>query len=196
MYNIPENMYYYIKLWSPIRFAVSTVSSYYNLALRCYIDLGDYYCYSDMSFTLGTNSYITMTYFKRYLEKSQFPEHILLAGFEQIKVKFAAKEEDSYVLQFDRSIFSVSTLTYGLNQLADSVFKLGEILHISYDGVHTWKKGSKSLIFKPPPVNFADVTYGKSLYESQDYLKSVKLVWNSPDSQYYIYVCDEARYIK
>jgi hypothetical protein len=120
----------------------------------------------------------------------------LIAGFENMETKFKSKNQDAYTLQFENSIYSVGTSTYSLILITESDLKKGELIQISYEGFMIWKKGSKSITYKSKPINFADSASGDSLYESQDYLQSVKCEYNSDDYIFHIYICDENRFLK
>lgn len=118
--------------------------------------MGDYLAYATYSFSIGSSPYFSSTVYTRYLEKSIFPDEKLLAGFEQMKIKFTSKEEEGFTLQFSKTLLSVGTLTYGLYQVCESEYEKGEIIQITYDSFFVWKRGTKSLVFKMQPINFND----------------------------------------
>ena len=73
------------------------------------------------------------------------------------KVKFANKEEDSFILLFSESIVSFGSCTIGLVQVVESDYEATEVINISYDGFYFWKKGQKSIVYKAQPINFVDM---------------------------------------
>ena len=77
-YSIPEDIYYYYPLKSPIVFQSSVTTSFYDVRIKVFIDLGDYLAYAEYTFYLGTAS-SSGTIFKRYLEKANFPDSPLLS---------------------------------------------------------------------------------------------------------------------
>jgi hypothetical protein len=156
LYNITENLYYYVKLNAPLLFETSTTLSSYSPEIKGFMDLGDYLCPIQLSFSVGSNAYFSGTFYKKFLEKSDFPDQKLLAGFDQIKTKFASKEEEAFTLQFSGSLLSIGTLTDGLVQLTESDYEKGEVIQIPYDSFIVWKKNTKSVIFKMQPINFGD----------------------------------------
>jgi len=156
IYSITEDLYYYVKLSSPLLFESRTVTSYYSPEIKGFLDLGDYLAFFSFSFTVGANPYFSSTFYTRYLKKSDFPDQELLTGFEQMSTKFISKDEDALTLQFSKSLLSVGTNTVGLVQITESEYSLGEVIQISADSFFVWKKGSKALIFKMQPINFAD----------------------------------------
>ena len=139
MYSIPENMYYYTKLYSPIVFRSSLAIAEYDIRLRVFIDLGDYLAFAEYSFYLGSTAN-SGTVNKRYIEKSTFPNSQLLAGFDMMQIKFKSKDEDAFTLQFKNAVLSVGILTYGLISVSEMSLKRGELLCIAYEGFFTWKK--------------------------------------------------------
>lgn len=138
-YNITEELYYYLKLNSPILIHSSSCSSTYCAELRFYLDLGDYITNAYLNINVGTNSYFTLNVNSFYLQKSQFPDEKLLAGYDQVKVKYVNKEEDSFVLLFSNSIVSFGTQTEGLIHVAESDYTTDEVIHITVDGFYFWK---------------------------------------------------------
>ena len=156
MYSITEDLYYYIKLNSPILFESSTICSVYGLELKWFLDLGDYLANAMFSLTTGANSYISVSITTKYFEKSEFPDGELLAGFEQMKVKFNSKEEDAFILQFSDWLMWFGSLTNGLLETYNLKYKKGELMQISYDGFFTWKKGEKNIVYIGQPLNFND----------------------------------------
>jgi hypothetical protein len=150
-------LYYYIKLNSPVLFESSTTCNSTGIELKCYIDLGDYITYASLTFSVGANGYMSGSFFRKYCEKSQFPDQKLLAGYEMNKVKFANKEEDSFILLFSESIVSFGSCTIGLVQVVESDYEATEVINISYDGFYFWKKGQKSIVYKAQPINFVDM---------------------------------------
>lgn len=139
IYSITEDMYYYIKLNSPILFESSGCISVYGLELRWYLDMGDYLAYAHFGFTVGLYSYVNCTFYTRYLEKSIFPDEKLLVGFERVITKFKSKEEEAYTLQFSNSLLSIGTSTNGLHQIWDFEYQLGEIILASCEYFIFWK---------------------------------------------------------
>jgi hypothetical protein len=55
LFDVTENLYYYLKLNAPIVFTSSTNYNEYGTDYRFFIDLGDYLIYSSYSITLGAN---------------------------------------------------------------------------------------------------------------------------------------------
>ena len=157
LYSITEDLYYYFKLNSPVLFESSTIINSGGIDLKCYYDLGDYLIYGSFTFSVGSSCYFSGSFYKKFLEKSQFPDQKLLAGYELTKVKFANKEEDSFVLLFSESIISFGSCTHGLVQVVESDNLAEEVIHISYDGFYFWKKGQKSIVYKAQPINFVDM---------------------------------------
>jgi hypothetical protein len=196
LYDVSEELYYYMRLGAPIALESSTMSTAYSAELKVFQDYGDYLGFSTFSFTVGTDAYFSSTYYLKYLEKSSFPDSPLLAGFEITKTKFVSNEEDAYTLQFGNTIQAIGCLTYGLTQISESTFKKGEILHINYESFFTWRKNGKKVMRKTSPVNFSDTSAGESIYESQDYLKSVILEYNSTTYQNSFIIADEIKFLK
>jgi hypothetical protein len=196
LFDVTENLYYYVRLNIPIVFNSSSYYTQYGNDYRFFVDLGDYLAYTTYSFGIGANPYMSGTIYKKYLEKSTFPDSPLIAGFEAMQVNFKMKDEEAYTLQFENSIYNLGALTHSLIQITESDLVKGELIQISYEGFMIWKKGSKTITYKTKPINFADNTSGDSLFESQDYLQSVKCEANSEDYLYHFFICDEARFLK
>lgn len=185
-----------MKLGAPIALEASTLTTSYSAEIRVFQDYGDYLGFSTYSFTVGNDPYFSSSIYQKYLEKSTFHDSPLLAGFEAMKTKFVSNDEDAYTLQFRDAIQTFGVLTYGLTQIAESSFKLGEILHINYESFFTWRKNGKKLIRKTNPTNFSDTTAGDPIYESQDYLKSITLEYNMTTYQNIFKIADEIKFIK
>jgi hypothetical protein len=196
LYDVSEELYYYMKLGAPIALESSTLTTSYSAELKVFQDYGDYLGFSTYSFTLGTGAYFSSTYYMKYLEKSTFPDSPLLAAFEAMKTKFVSNDEDAYILQFGNAIQAIGVLTYGLTQVSESTFKKGEVLHINYESFFTWRKNGKKVMRKTSPTNFSDTSAGESIYESQDYLKSVTMEYNPITYQNNFIIADEIKYLK
>ena len=125
-------------------------------AFTVFLDMGEYLIFSVLSFSVGSNSLFTQTYYKRYLEKSVFPKSKLIWGFDPISTKFLTNVEVAITLQFSGTIVSISLLSYAWYQQTDSDFGPGELIHVSNDWFYTWRKSSKLIMSKPIPINFAD----------------------------------------
>lgn len=188
MFSIPEKMYYYIKLNSPIAVLCTTVSTSYNLDLKALIDLGNYYGYIAFNFSIGSYNSIYASLYKRYMEKENLPREKVLTCFEPQKIKFLSKEEDALVLQFPNFIYCLGLLTFELFSITDSDLKLGELIHISYAGMLEWRLDDTEIIFKQSPINFNDRNYGDSVFESQDTLKIVKVEYDNTTYANMIYI--------
>lgn len=156
IYSLTEDLFYYLKLNAPVIMASSSTCSKYSPRLDFFIDLGHYITYSKLNLTLGASPYITQDMNVRYLDKALFPPQKLLAGFDYVKVKFLAKEEDAFTLQFENTIINFGAMTYGLTQTIESNYKLGEIISAQYDSFYVWKKHEKSIKYFPTPANLAD----------------------------------------
>ena len=156
IYSITDDIYYYMVLNAPILFKSSTVSNCNIFELRLYLDMGEYLIYSILSFSVGSASYFSMSYYKRYLEKSIFPKEMLLWGFDPISTNFIKKEELAFTLQFSGTIVTIGLLTHGLFQQIDSDYERGELIQIADDSFYSWKKGNKAISCRPIPISFAD----------------------------------------
>ena len=156
IYNITENIYYYLTLNAPVLMQSSSVDKNNTLEIKLFLDMGDYLIFSIISFPFGSNSSFSQSYFKRYLQKSVFPNEKLLNGFDPINTKFLTKDEEAITLHFSKTIVSISLLTYDLFQLTESDLECDELIHVSNDCFYTWKRSSNTILANPLPVNFSD----------------------------------------
>ena len=196
LYSITDDLCYYLRLYSPFAFEWSSVTSSYSVELKGLVDLGDYFTFVSMSFTTGSNPYFNGTYYKRYIEKENLPNDKLLTWFDICQTKFLSKEEDAFILHFVHWIYAIGTNTYELYQVVESDYKLGEIIHIQYTGILTWNKGGKSIAFRQNPVNFNDRSSARTVFETTDFLKVVKLKYDNATYMYKVYIWDEIKYVK
>ena len=156
VYNISENLYYYLSLPAPILIESSTSwTSRDSLNFWCLSDLGDYLVQWDWSFNYRYSSIYVMIN-KRYLEKKDFPNEKILTFFSPLNVKFLSNEENAYVIQFEKSILTYGMLSYGLVEKSDSDYEKGEIMNLEGDYLFFWKKQGKSVSVKLSPINFTD----------------------------------------
>lgn len=156
VYNITENLYYYMELNAPILMQSATINDNNSLEMSLFYDMGEYLIFSILSFAVGAQSVFNHKYYKRYLEKAVFPKEKLLWGFDPVSTKFLTKTEQAIALQFSGTITSIGLLTHEWVQQTDCDFEHGELIHVYDDCFYTWKKSSKIIVSKPLPINFAD----------------------------------------
>ena len=196
IYSIVDKDYYYLRLYAPLSVTSGTISTATNCEIKGLLDLGNYYTFSTMSFTTGSSPYFSGTFYKRYIEKENLPPERILNCFDVGKVKYLTKEEDSIIIQTAKTLFCQSCLSFDLFQVIESDYKLGELLHVAYTGFLVWKTTSKSVQYRAHPVNFNDRSGGVTMYESTDFLKVVKVAYNSTTYVNEVIICDEMKYIK
>ena len=156
LYNISENLYYYLKLPAPILMKLMSIPlNTYGFELIYLMDMGDYLILFNFALPYSIGGSFTWNLHKRYLEKSNFPKEKLLGYFAPMQAKFLSKEENAFMLQFEKNIVWYSQQTYGLIERSDSDYLFGEIIGLN-DGLWFWKKGGKSVSFKQTPFNFVD----------------------------------------
>ncbi|CAI2365026.1 unnamed protein product [Moneuplotes crassus] len=194
-YSVTTGVYHYRKLGAPLIFRSSELTSEYDVKITGFIDLGDYLAFADYSLSthyMSTSSTIS----KAYIEKANFPDSQLLAGFNVFKYKYGEKEEDSFCLHFKRFLLFSSSASYGVFRVVEARYEPGELHAIIYQGFLTYKKDSKSIEFFTPPLNFEDKNSGVSIYSSDDFIKRMRPCYNKSTGSFNFDIVDEIGYVK
>jgi hypothetical protein len=98
-YCITENQYYYIRLNFPIVMASSTWYASYSPEIKFLADLGPFYTFCHITFTLSQSSSFGLTMYNRFAEKDQLPDSKLLAVYDPCTpVRFNGKDKDEQAM--------------------------------------------------------------------------------------------------
>lgn len=185
-YNFNTKQYTYVALASC--FSLMQKGKQNELIYKGLLDLGKYYVKTTINFE-EDKAEMSLSADLWYIVKKKLPDDKLINILPESKVVFVNKNKDAYILHFVNCIIAYSKGKEVRIETKRIRYSLDEVLW--HEGLVLYKKDSKKIVQLVTPINF---NKRRIYYESQDILKSVKLV--NDYGTFKFYIVDEVKYLK